>query len=94
MVLSEVRLEGLDTVELSLPSSSSAQAEAPSSPSSPKPPPTPPARSSHGEGEPSASLRLENFPVKLVLEREAEFDAFRGLDGVWGIAGRLPTYRQ
>ncbi|KAL8429732.1 hypothetical protein ACSSS7_006388 [Eimeria intestinalis] len=35
----------------------------------------------------NASLVISNFPVKLVFERDTDFDAFRGLDGVWGIAG-------
>ena len=34
------------------------------------------------------ALRLSRFPVKLVLERDVEFDAYKGLDGVWGIAGK------
>ncbi|KAL8440633.1 hypothetical protein Emag_007870 [Eimeria magna] len=73
IVVSEVRLEGLDTVELMLPSTSASH------PTSPQPP--------LSEEQPSGSLVLSSFPVKLVLERDTDFDAFGGLDGVWGIAG-------
>ncbi|XP_026193474.1 uncharacterized protein LOC34620304 [Cyclospora cayetanensis] len=82
IIVSEMRLEGFDTVELV--------------------PPLPPitAGSMHQEvplvdagfrGERSlpnsSSFRLSKFPVKLVLERETDFDAYKGLDGVWGVAG-------
>lgn len=85
VVVSEVRLEGLDTVELDLPSSP-APARAPSEASSSEPMLSA-SSSSDGEGATPVSVRLASFPVKLVLERQAEFDAFGGLDGVWGIAG-------
>ncbi|KAL8272050.1 hypothetical protein Esti_003985 [Eimeria stiedai] len=73
IVVSEIRLEGLDTVELLLPPTSASH-------STNSQPPT-------SEEQPTTSLVLSNFPVKLVLERDTTFDAFGGLDGVWGIAG-------
>ncbi|KAL8440160.1 hypothetical protein Efla_003525 [Eimeria flavescens] len=73
IVVSELRLEGLETVELELPSFSPQEDASFHQPLA--------------ANEVSDSLQLDSFPVKLILERDREFDAYKGLDGVWGIAG-------